>query len=364
MVSIDVIIPVHSPARPIERAVRSVLADRVEGARAVVVCHNTSRAGIAEKLGALAEHGSVRVLELADGSRSPAAPRNFAVAQSEADYVGFLDSDDELHAGALSAWVVELTSGPELVIGQLFLENSGRSLAPVPRPGRYRGLHAVRDLLNYRTTLQGVLVRTELVQHAECPGYDEQFRTGEDIAVGLFVWNHARTIRYSTYSGGYLLHEDGDDRVTSEPNEPSDVFAPVRASVRLPYLTRLPLRRRQAVAVKLVRRHVIDYLAALQRAGLCTPEAVAEGRIAIAELLAYATGTLGFLHRGEAGLVAALQTGEADNFASAILAMDSMAYRQKLIAKNPLRSFSPESFFVRGRRARQLAAQFAVGQIG
>lgn len=359
MVSIDIVIPVHSPVRPIARAVGSVLADSVPGVSAIVVCHNTSRDEIAQQLGVLAEHPSVRLLELADSTRSPAAPRNYAVAQSEAEYVGFLDSDDEIHSGALKAWATELKGEPDLVIGQLFLGNSGRSLAPVPRPARFDNLDAVRDLLNYRTTLQGVLVRTDLIMRDDCPGYDVRFRIGEDIGTGLFVWNYAKSVRYSTYPRGYLLHEDGADRVTSEINDSHDIFAPVRSAVRIRALTDLPRRRRQAVAVKLVRRHVIEYLAALQRLGRCTSDSMAEGAATISVLLAYAPGTVGYLHRGEAGLVAALQTGNLERFTEAVRALDSMPYRQKLIARNPLRSLAPESFVVRGRRARQLSAHFA-----
>ncbi|WP_440312466.1 glycosyltransferase family 2 protein [Leucobacter chromiireducens] len=354
MSTIDIVIPVHSLSRPIARAVRSVLADRVDGASAVVVCHNIDAGEIRTRLGTVAEDPAVRILVLNDDTNSPAAPRNLGITRSSARYLGFLDSDDELQPGALAVLAAELSAKPDLVVGQMYVEGSGRALAPVPRLARFDRLDPVRDLLNYRTTLQGTLVRTAVLQNADCPKFDESFRVGEDIGIGLYVWNHASHIRYVSAPSGYYLHGDATDRVTQEQHSPGVLFSPVRSVVRLPALEALKRRKRQAIAVKLMRRHVLDFLIAQLRAGRSISEFLPEAAATLNELLQFAPGSRGFFQRREAQAIDAIRAEDAAGFERAMRAIDAASFRSKLIPANPLRTFAAEAFLMRGRRSRAL----------
>ncbi|WP_084767192.1 glycosyltransferase family 2 protein [Leucobacter komagatae] len=355
MATIEIIIPVHAATRPVERAVASVLADGVPEVSAVVVCHNLSRAEVAARLGRLAALPSVRFEELHDGSDTPAAPRNYAIFRSTADYVGFLDSDDELQPGAMAGWAAELGGSPDVLVGQLHVEGAGRMLAPLPRLGHFDRLDPVRDLLNDRTTLQGVLVKASVLHSPESPGYDESYRVGEDIAIGLYVWNCAKQIRYARTLPGYLLRNDASDRLTAERTEPKTLFDPLTSVVGHSTLAALSSRRRRAIAVKLLRRHVLGFLISRHRSGGNVESAFPAAGAVLDVLMAYGPGAIGYFQRGEARAIAAIRRGDEEAWNEAVSSMSSTPVWGKLVPLNPLRVLSPQAYLVRGRRSRRLA---------
>ena len=71
---VDLVIAVHSTERPIERAVRSVLAHTDAPTRVTVAVHEVDPTGISDRLGDLARDDRVRLLPYSDGLRSPAGP--------------------------------------------------------------------------------------------------------------------------------------------------------------------------------------------------------------------------------------------------------------------------------------------------
>lgn len=359
MISVDIVIPVHSPERPIARAVESVVREGLANVRAIVVCHNVERSVITAALGGLAKHDAVLLLEHSDGIRSPAGPRNWGIAASSAEYLGFLDSDDELEVGALEHWLRELGAAPDLLIGQMRSGPAGRILAPAPRPGRFARLTSTRDLLNYRTAPVGVLVRRRLVSAPESPGYRDGFLIGEDIALGLFLWNSANTIVYSRASAAYRIHDSGTDRVTNAPLPMGEILAPVRDAVALPSLRSLTRRQRQAISVKLLRHQVVERLRAHHSVAPVPQKDLTVAAATIADLLEFAPGVRGYLSRSEAALVDAISAAEPESFALALLNASNVHYRQKMVALNPLKSFAPESFYVRARRTRAWSSYFA-----
>ncbi|HWV49073.1 MAG TPA: glycosyltransferase family A protein, partial [Microbacterium sp.] len=100
---VDVIVAVHDPARPIERAVASVLtSDSV--AKVIVVCHNIPIDPIRARLGSIAGDERVHLEELQDGTRSPAGPFNRGLDIADGAFVSVMGSDDEVEPGAIDAW--------------------------------------------------------------------------------------------------------------------------------------------------------------------------------------------------------------------------------------------------------------------
>ena len=97
---VDLVIAVHTPTRPIARAVRSALSAG-RSARVTVVCHNVDRADIAAVLDGLADDDRVRLIELRDGLFSPSGPFNAGLDAADATWVSIMGSDDELEPGAL-----------------------------------------------------------------------------------------------------------------------------------------------------------------------------------------------------------------------------------------------------------------------
>lgn len=355
--SIDIVIPVHTTGRPVERAVRSVVAARSDGTRAIVVCHNVAASAIAGRLGELATHDRVVMLELNDRIYSPAGPLNEGMRCAEAEYVGFLGSDDELMPGSLDAWAEELVARPDVLIGQIVAERSGRVFTPAPRPGRHTGLDPVRDLLNLRTAPVGVLARRKLLHDARCPGFRRGFRTGEDLALGLYLWNSAGAIAYSRAPEGYYVHEDGPDRVTAGAVDLSTVVAPLRDALDLPVLTSLPKRRRQSIGVKSL-RHQLQYWRTALGQGALDEDALRTASDAARLLRRFAPGVLGFFARCDARAIKAVLRNDLPGFENALERADSTHYVRKLVPLNPFRALAPEAFFVSARRHRQQARRF------
>lgn len=353
---IEVIVPVHTPTRPIARAVGSVLAADSARIHVTVICHGVQPALIAQELGEAAMDPRVRLVALSDGIPSPAGPLNEGVRVSIGSYLTFLGSDDAFAEGALMAWEAELVGAPDILIGQLVTETGGRILAPTPRIGRFHGLNASRDMLNYRSAPVAALFARELLVGALSPRFLEGARTGEDLGLGLVLWNTAQDIRYSQCAVGYFGYESGDDRVTHVPLPPNEIQEPVRAAVRLEPLQRLPRRKRQAIAVKLLRHQVLYWLQAAARQGKLDEATIAEAAESVVLLRAYAPGAIGYFHRFDAAALAAVERRDIKGFHSHVQRGSETAFRWKVIPHNPLRVFAPENAAIQIRRVRAIPA--------
>lgn len=346
--SVDVVIPVHTAARPIDRAVSSVLAARNPAVRALVVCHNIDAARIAEKLQGVDDSRLV-LIEHRDGIPSPAGPLNAGVRASTADYVAFLGSDDEFGPGALDAWTAELR-GQQLHIGQLIADDGRRIFAPAPRAGRFEGLDPVKDLLNYRTAPVGALVSRRLLNSAAGPGFVEGLRTGEDIALGAFLWNTATTITYSRCGEGYRIREDEHDRVSTESPPLSALSAPLDALLAEPWVAALSRRARAALSAKLIRYQVLEPCRDLARRGRLGPADVDEASRLLAALTKLGPGALGLIPGRDAVPARLLLAGNARDAERRLAEAGPGSLWNRVMPGNPLRLFAPESLIRRGIR--------------
>src|SRR5690625_4325082 len=90
---VDVIIAVHTPQRPILRAVSSVLDHTSADVRVTVVVHNTELAPIAVHLTRYAADHRLRLAHFVDGVPSPAGPMNHGLSLATAEFTALLGSD-------------------------------------------------------------------------------------------------------------------------------------------------------------------------------------------------------------------------------------------------------------------------------
>lgn len=260
---IDVVVAVHSEARPIERAVRSVLEEpSAPGAgspavRVSVVCHDIDVGAIASRLGDLALDARLRLLEHRDGIRSPSGPFNAGLDAADAEWVAIMGSDDELEPGALASWLHRARETDSVAVLPVIVrrDRDGHDvIVPTPqsRPGRTTGLDGIRDRLAYRSAPLGLLSREFVGAHRFPVGLPQ----GEDVLFSARLWYSGAPIALSR-RGAYVVHDDARDRVT---------FAPRPIALALAFVTELlddrwfraqPAPVRHALATKLLRINVL-----------------------------------------------------------------------------------------------------------
>lgn len=306
-VRVDVVIGVHSPTRPIERAVDSVLAN--SEARALIVVHNTPRSGVEHRLGPLAGHDRVRIVELHDGVRSPAGAFNAGLDHSTAEFVSFLGSDDTTDPGAIDAWVAQADrDGADIVIAPVRRTAGGVGTMPRVRPRRTRNLDGDRDRLFEKTAPLGILRRSVVGELRYTVGIPR----GVDQAFGIHLWFSGASISFDPMAPAYVEHDDQQDRVTYGRGPAIDDLRYVAAIESDDVFQAMPAAARRAVAAKIIRAHLLTTaLSRLEPSGLA-----AQDRSDLVQLLAqlegWAPGVRGLLARRDVALLDAILRDGAD----------------------------------------------------
>ncbi|WP_160318922.1 glycosyltransferase family A protein [Arthrobacter sp. ERGS1:01] len=255
---IDVVIAVHTTARPLARAIESCGLDGRPGVvRVTVVCHNVGSADIQESLG-MAPSPGLRFIEHFDGLNSPAGPKNAGLAAVEAPFTAVLDSDDYFEPGALSHWLDVLeTSGADVVVAPVRHQAGDLIRTPRARIGRVHGLDPVKDRLAYATAPRG-LWRTETAAGVGFH-YTEGLRTGEDLEAGLRLYFSGTRLEFPAHGPAYVLGDDAEDRVTADFLPCARELEPV-SLVCEGWAARQTASVQRAVAIKLARTNLIGAL--------------------------------------------------------------------------------------------------------
>jgi hypothetical protein len=256
--AIDLIIPIHDPSRPLERAVRSVLQSGGAHAaiRVNVVCHNL---GAAEIEAILPEdlRGAVRLLEYRDGEPSPAGPFMHGIRSATAEYVSIMGSDDTLEPGALGGWLERARRFDADAVIPPERHASGRKVATPPtRPWRSGLLDPIRDRLSYRTAPLGLL-RRSVVERLELD-MPSRLRSGSDQLFGLKLWFSGSRIVYGRGLPRYVVGADARSRVTFTPRSAEEELRAVHELLLDPWVAELPARARRAIVTKSVRVHIFS----------------------------------------------------------------------------------------------------------
>lgn len=292
---VDVIIPVHTPNRQIDRAVRSVeLAglDTGEGGdcRITVVCHNTTIAPIREKIEA-ASNAKVRYLYHVDSNRSPAGPFNRGIAESSAEWFMIMGSDDTLEPEAIRLWLrqAERIEADVLIAPEAHFQGSPVR-TPVMRPLRRGSLHPVRDRLSYRTAPLG-LIRRSLVDRLSLH-FPSGMANGSDQLVSAKLWFSGLRIVYGRGLPRYLVHSDAVERITLSHRDLDEDLRFATELLKDPWFAALSESSKHALVTKIIRVHLFSYVALRAASGAWDMRQASMGTMILDALLAAAPRAL------------------------------------------------------------------------
>jgi len=286
---VDVIVAVHNERRPVERAVRSVLCSQV-AMRVTVVAHNVDPRVVIGRLGTLAADERVRVLQLADGVRSPANAFNFGIDAASARYVTIIGSDDSLQTGALDAWVALAEEHRvDAVIAPVIRDDGHPVPTPRIRRGRYRALLDFdRDRVFERTAALG-LQRRDAVTDLR---YTEGLPRGVDQEYGIRLWSTGRIV-FDPAIPAYREHADQSDRVTHAFGPLIDDFHFLDGL--LEFVETLSPSLRRAVIAKLIRVHLVPAVRNRIRSSALRDDDLASAAAVLARLAAVSPDATGLL---------------------------------------------------------------------
>lgn len=253
---VDVVIAVHTPTRPIGRAVASVLDGNMEHARVTVVCHNVAAETIEPEIEPR-HRDQVTWVEHHDGKPSASGPFNVGMRAATGDFVSIMGSDDTLERGAIASWLdVARETGADCVMTRLAIGSAARRV-PTPPTRLLRtqpGISdVVRDRLSYRSAPLGLVsTRARDRLGAELV---EGMSVGGDVPYVTRLWCETK-VAVDAQGPAYVIGEGAQDRVTYAPRPIEVELGFVRHLIEQPWFTAYPDHVRTAVATKLMRIHL------------------------------------------------------------------------------------------------------------
>lgn len=279
-VLVEMVVAVHTPNRPIERVVASLMAAGLPTdpslpgrLRVTVVCHNTPAGPIRDRVAP--EHQErVRFVEFSDGIASPAGPFNHGMSLATGTWVSIMGSDDSLEPDALARWVQAAEhDGADVLIAPMAHADGVPIRTPVVRRNRRSNLDPVSDRLTYRTAPLGIM-KLSLVQSLGLV-FPTRYATGEDQSFSANLWFSGARISYGRGLPRYLVHDDAVVRVTATPRSVAEDLAFASELVESRWFAGLSVKERRAIVTKLLRVHVFGHVMLRAEAGSwCARDAV------------------------------------------------------------------------------------------
>lgn len=344
--AVDVVIAVHDPSREVDRAVRSVL-QATAPVRVTVVCHGIEADALTLDPQTRSDE-RLRLVEFADGIRSPAGPFNHGISLATAEFVSIMGSDDFLEAGAIDGWLAEARSSQAgMVIAPVRMQDGAPMRAPLARPWRQRRLSPVKDRLFYRSAPLG-LIRRALIEEYQLV-LTEGLRSGEDLAVSTRLFSDATPISLPRSAPRYVVGMDAQSRVTTEAMSISDALAAIDDLLTRQWVQVLSRPIRCALGVKLLRTHLLAAALARPSAAHWDAEALAILRECAAEIVRFAPEALVPLSRADRRLLAVIQAPTADalTLVAAISAHGHSARIDTVLPNGAMHALDRESVLVR-----------------
>lgn len=111
---LSVIVPAYNVETSIARCLDSVLRQQVSFSYEIIVVNDGSTDGTKKRLSAYARHPQIRMIH--QENRGLSGARNTGIACARGEYLCFVDSDDELPAGALEAMLSQALENKGMLV--------------------------------------------------------------------------------------------------------------------------------------------------------------------------------------------------------------------------------------------------------
>lgn len=240
MVSADVplltcVVAAYNAQATVEAAIESVLN---QGVTRAVVVDDGSTDGTADAVRRYG--GDVRLIQQANGG--PGAARNRGVAESDTEWIAFLDADDRWLPGHLEQWVQARQEHPDAAVfysGAILTDSEGRIV------GRQAGHRIVRDpffdLLESNWVLtHGIFFRRS--DFLDLGGFDVSHRHAEDW--DLWIRLAARGGRWVRLPKDLIEYRQGEGSLSRDFDAMwAGVNWALQRAVRVPYGSAAERRR-------------------------------------------------------------------------------------------------------------------------
>lgn len=319
---VDIVIPVHSTSRPLQRAVSSALRAAPGAApaqcRVTAVAHHLTAEQVHSML-SVEQRAVVDVIESEDRGGTAAVPRNEALRRTSARYISFLDSDDTLDPGAVTRWLrIAERRGSDLVMPFQHHENPRVDITPIVRPLRRSDLDPVKDRLGYRSSAFG-LVRVDAARQMGAR-FDESVRTGEDQSFVMALYAGSRRIDSAPGTPGYLVHADADARVSRQSLPIRDEVAAALDLIREHWFAGVPDELTRSYILKYIRVNFFPALEHAVRSGTWDANYARSANAVFEELTQYAPHVTDQLSRADLRVARLLSPGAGERELLAALA--------------------------------------------
>jgi len=252
---VHVIIACHNPARPIGRAVDSIVNGNLKNVDLTVVSHNIAADRIRAEVSAdSAAH--VNFVEFHDGIRSATGPFEHGMDMGDYEFVSIMGSDDWLEPGAVATWLRLADEQQADVVVTRLLRGGKVTPTPPVRPTLRGRADPVKDRLSYRSAPLGLVstaVRkrtgARLVSHP----------VGGDVPYVTQLWFESN-VAVQRSGPGYVIGEDAEDRVTYVDRDIAIELQFLETLINSSWFAHRSATERRAIVSKLIRIHLFGVL--------------------------------------------------------------------------------------------------------
>ena len=227
MATVDVIIPLYNKSRTIERAIKSILDQTFTDWRIIVIDDGSTDEG-PERVW---QFNDDRIRMIQQENAGPGAARNRGIAEATAEYVAFLDADDEWYRWYLENALNAITDSNVSFVGSMY-EDHPNNINMTDFWAK-KGVFPMVGELDFNTSLRQAmrtvsffhvgctLVRTSIAQKYGGFYDKEKCLLGED---SVFSAKLALNERFAIIGPAAVRHNRDDSDLSNMAQHPISIF--------------------------------------------------------------------------------------------------------------------------------------------